>query len=352
MFLPAIFAYSIFLSFAFSNWKKFVYFLLALCLGFLLTSFFIIPAFIEGKYTLRDIVTGNEYKARFVEPIRLFVSRWNYGISGQFSVEIGYLHLLGVALSPLVLLKLRKKGRKTAILLLGLIMSLIISIFLVLPISNFFYETFTTLKKFQFPWRFLSLTVFSSSVIASLVLFLVKKDKTKKAFLFVFILLLLLTSYEKWHANGHLIKPDSFYKSVYSGTTDTGESSPIWSIRFMEIKPRAHSEVVEGEGVINEVLRTSTSHKYLVAITSETAKIKENTLYFPGWKVIGNGEEIRNIEYQDPAHRGLMTYVVNKGTHDIEVKFEDTRLRKFSNYLPLLAIVIMAGIFIIKTRKW
>jgi hypothetical protein len=352
MFLPVIFLYSIYLSYVKKSWVKFILSVGSVIYGFFLSAFFIIPAFFEGKYTLRDIVTGDEYKARFVDPIRLIFSSWSHGISGQFSVEVGYLHMLGVLSSPLVIYKLLKSRRKKlAIFLIGLLGIFLVSIFLLLSISNFVYEIFTTLKKFQFPWRFLSLTVFSSSILASLLLVLVKSKVMKKIIIVISILMLVSISHEKWQANGYLQKPDTFYTSVYSGTTDTGESSPIWSVRFMEEKPLKYAEIIEGSGKIKELSRSSVLHSYFVTVESEMARVRENTLYFPGWKVIDNGREIENIEYQDPANRGLVTYDLEKGTHEVDIKFVDTKVRTISNYLSILAFIFVLGYLIYKSRK-
>lgn len=352
MFLPIIFMYAVFLSFINSEWRKFVYLLMAFVAGFLLSSFFLIPAFLEGKYTLRDIVTGDEYKTRFVEPLRILSSAWNYGITGQFSVEIGYLHLAGVLFSPYVLWKYaKKKNKSNMFLLIGGLFFLAISIFFVLPISNFVYDLFTVLKKFQFPWRFLSLSVFSSSVAAGIVFDSIKNKRVKKAILFLGVLFLLIYSYKMWQANGYLIKEDSFYNSVYEGTTDTGESSPLWSIRFMEERANESSSIIEGEGVIQEIGRNSTSHKYLITVRSNEARIRENTVYFPGWTVYDNKKKA-NIEYQDPGNRGLITYDLGKGTHGVEIKFEDTRIRRFSNLLSIVSFgLLVIGYFYFKFKK-
>lgn len=352
MFLPVILAYAVFLSVINSEWRKLAYLLAAIVFGFLLSSFFLIPAFIEGKYTLRDIVTGDEYKTRFVDPLRLLSSSWSYGITGQFSVEIGYIHLAGVLLSTYVFWKYtRKKNKNKTILLIGSLFFLAVSIFLVLPVSNFVYEFITVLKKFQFPWRFLSLGVFSSAVVAGIVFDSVKNIKAKRTILLLGLLFILMYSYKMWQPNGYLYRDDSFYSSIYDGTTDTGESSPLWSTRFMEKRAGEPSSIIDGEGVVQEVGRTSTSHKYLITIKSDTARVRENTVYFPGWTVYDN-KKVVDIEYQDPGNRGLITYNLGKGTHGVEVKFEDTKIRRFSNLLTISAFgILVIGYFYFKFKK-
>jgi hypothetical protein len=119
----------------------------------------------------------------------------------------------------------------------------------------------------------------------------------------------------------------------------------------MEEKPLKYAEIIEGSGKIKELSRSSVLHSYFVTVESEMARVRENTLYFPGWKVIDNGREIENIEYQDPANRGLVTYDLEKGTHEVDIKFVDTKVRTISNYLSILAFIFVLGYLIYKSRK-
>lgn len=66
MFLPLIFLYGFYLWLKTTNKRTLLLLLLIPILGFGLSAFFWIPAFFVGKYTLRDIVTANDYASRFV----------------------------------------------------------------------------------------------------------------------------------------------------------------------------------------------------------------------------------------------------------------------------------------------
>ena len=118
MFLPVIVGYLIFLAYSQKNLLKAVFALIGIGFGLGLSSFFLLPAFLEGKYTLRDIVTGDEYKTRFVDPIRLLYSKWSFGITGQFSIALGFIHLLGILFAPYVFFKLLRSKTKNNIVAL------------------------------------------------------------------------------------------------------------------------------------------------------------------------------------------------------------------------------------------
>ncbi len=336
MFIPIFIIYPLFLA---KSRKNLLGVYAAFFYGLVISAFFTVPAFLEGKFTLRDIVIGNEYMYRFVSnPLTLLYGKWNYGITGQFSVQIGILNILGILFFPYVLFKL-KKNKLAKRLLLFFFIAFLIAIFLVLPQSNFLYQVLTTLKKFQFPWRFLSVSTFALSIITSSI-FLVIDKKYQKLGLIVFISLLIVISFPFFQAKGYFQKPDSFFNTIYYGSTDTGESAPIWSIRFMEHEPKGHIEKITGEASFVEKERESTHHIYIVNVGSSGARIQENTLYFPGWKVLVDGALVP-IQFQDPAHRGLLTFEVPSGQHKIDVVFGDTKLRTISNILSVLSFVLL-----------
>jgi hypothetical protein len=339
MFFPIIILYILYLHFFSKTSKNFlVNSLFLLILGFGISSFFWIPAFFEGKYTLRDIVTSGEYKSRFVNFKNLIYGPWSYGITGQFTVQIGILHLILtiLALPASVFLYVRKN--KLWIFSLGLFLILLISLFLMLPYSNFIWEKIRLLQKFQFPWRFLAISVFATSVIGGLVLSILPKQYKLFA-LFIFLVGVFVFNKDYWHAKGFLVKPETFYKGVYNSTTDTGESSPIWSVRFMEKRPRAHIEVISGKANIQETFRNSTKHEYIINSLGQ-ARIKENTLYFPGWSVKVDGVPV-SLQFQDPNSRGLMTFFIPQGKHVITVIFGETRLRLLADFLSVVSMILI-----------
>lgn len=327
--------------------------------GFLLSVFFWLPAYVEGKYTLRDVVTGSsEYVGRFVtSPMEFIVPSWSYGITGQLSVQIGVLHIALVLISVYIAFKLPAKEKlvKSIFMLTGIFF--LLSLFMMLKQSDFIWSLISIIQKFQFPWRFLSLTVLTSSFLGAFCLYSIKKEN-KKIFAIAMILVLVVFFYGSyWRANDYLLKNDAFFKDIYHGTTDTGESSPVWSIRFMEEEAIAPIEIISGSASIQEISRSSVIHEYEIDAL-ERSRIKENTLYFPGWNIYVNDRKLdtnTEIEFQDPQYRGVMTFWVDSGKSNIRIVFEDTKLRLISNLISTSAFVLLAvfvlKIFIMKNKK-
>jgi len=343
MFLPLIFGYIGYLIYC-SKRKLLstVYYLLSTIFGLLLSAFFWFPAFFEGKYTLRDIVTKGNITG-FESFSRLLFSPWSYGGTGSLSVQVGIMQWLGIVSAPFLIWLFWRKKDKIWLYLLFLFFCFWLAIFLILPGSKTFYLAIPILQKFQFVWRFLSLAIFPPAVFAGALIYLLpRRFKLFTVYCLLFTVLLLNKDY--WQAKGFSYKDESFYSGVYAGTTDTGESSPRWSVRFMERYPVAPMEVIDGKAEIEVVSRSTTRHIYDIK-AGTPARLIENTLYFPGWDILIDGK-VSEIEFQDPAYRGLMTFNVPAGKHQVEARFRETKLRLFADVVSLsgLASLLLGGI--------
>ena len=337
MFLPIIISYMAFLVIASKQRVRlFINYSLSLFIGFGLSSFFLIPAFFEGKYTLRDIVTGSgEYKAGFVHFTQFIIPSWSYGGSMELSKQIGIVQISAMLIATVVFFKAHTK--KNTFLYALFCFTLLVSLFLTTPYANFIWEKITILQKFQFPWRLLSVVVLAAAVIPAFALITKKKSKRTIVFLVMICVCSIVFYYPYYQPRAYLIKDENFYLKIYESTTDTGESSPRWSVRFMEHEASKSAEIIEGSGEIIQEKRKTTQHDYVVKSYTDSVRIRENTLYFPNWEVYVDGIKT-NIEFQDRLNRGLITYKLPEGEHKISVQFNDTKLRIVANLLTFLTI--------------
>lgn len=305
-------------------------------IGFILSAFFWMPGLFEAKYTLKDIVTKGEYASRFIDFWALLYGPWSYGGTGSFTVQMGIVQWI-VVIGSLLMLFLRKA--KQAFLVFSLLIYTAVAIFLMLPSSNIIWSHILLLQNFQFPWRFLLITIFSTSILGALFI----NNIPKRMQLLVVVVCLSVSLFVEssyWHAKGYVARPDSTFSGIFKGPSDTGESSPIWGIRFMESGYKQPLEVLSGSARITNGKRTTIDHEYGVLATHQT-RLMENTLYFPGWKILVDGKEVP-VEFQDEAHRGIMTFWVSEGKHTVRVLFTDTKFRKAADYISLLGIALVA----------
>jgi len=341
MTVPFIFLYALYLIWLSKFNKRLILSTLYLILfGFALSAFFWAPALLEGKYTLRNIVTKDGYFNRFVNFKNLIYGPWSYGGSGVFTQQLGIAQWLALIISPVLAFVFWVKKDKNYVLVVGCLLYALLAIFLMLPISDFFWARIMLLQNFQFPWRFLAITVLSTAILAALIIEMIPK-KIQLIGVVVMIAIVLLVSKDYVKANGYLYKPASFYTGIYFSTTDTGESAPIWSVRGMEHTPKAHLEMLDGKATIKEIKRTSTEHLYTVNAAKKTL-FAENTLYFPGWAILANGVPV-SIQFQDPHYKGIMTFRLNPGTYQIRAVYNETKLRLICDLISLTSLAILVG---------
>jgi len=339
IFFPIVGFYALYLIFFETKNQRslILYSLFYILLGFGLAAFYWIPALLEGKYTLRDIVTVGGVSGRFVPFIQLVYSQWNYGGGNEFSKFLGFSGWAGILVAWWF--HFSSSQRVVRWFMGGLLSVLTITLFLMTQWSAGIWNTVSIMQKFQFPWRLLSLAVFITSVMGAAG---IAQMKAKLGTIIGIILIgtAVTASVPMWQAKEYRVYPESFFSGVYEGTTDTGESSPIWSVRFMEKRFGAPLEVVEGNAQITPIQRFGTSHTYKVEVAQET-RLVENTLYFPGWQVLVDGAPV-SIQFQDPQYRGLMTFRVKEGTHAVETVFVNTRLREVSEWVSGISLIFLA----------
>jgi|GEM_PF-410205 len=399
MFLPVIGCYVLYLYF-FEAKKSLLFIahcLMSFMLGFGLSAFFWVPALLEGKFTLRDIVTAGEALKRFVPWTWFFYSPWNFGGSATLTKSLGIVQWIGVVASLVVMFTTKEKKLRSLFFVLCSL--LFVSLFIMTSASESIWKQFIMLQNFQFPWRFLSLTTFIAATLGgisiSILLNMIGQKNLRQDFdgelsrtaqggtenrkqkaesrkqncllftahcpmssahcsprsehirvgagslpnvlFFAFCLLLIFSTFPMWHPIDYQKKDESFYTGVYFGTTDTGESTPIWTTRFMEHTAPNPMEVISGEAVIEVTKRTTTIHQYHV-LAKTRAELLENTLFFPGWKITVDGIGA-GIQYQDGNHRGLMTFWIDEGEHDVKVEFKNTKLRSIASYISIGSII-------------
>jgi Dolichyl-phosphate-mannose-protein mannosyltransferase len=367
MFLPFILFYGFFCWLQHSKKKLYAgYFFWIIVIGFALSAFFWMPGLLEGKYTLRNIVTKGEYKDRFVTLPSLFYGEWSYGGTGLFTVQLGILQWVMLFVSLVCLLghsllsRVNSKNRfwmrftyqnddKKKILILGTIMYTLLGIFFMLPQSNFIWSKILLLQNFQFPWRFLAVTTFGTAVLGAYLMQFIPK-KYMAGSLVVIVCLVLFLNKDYMHAKGFWNRPDTYFAGVQRAPADTGESSPIWGVRFMEQGFKNSLEVIQGDATIQKKKRTTTEHIYQVHVNKKT-RFLENTLYFPGWEVLANGQQIP-VEFQDQQYRGLITFYLDPGNYTIDIKFVSTKLRKIADMISLVSIasVLLIGLYIMVNK--
>jgi len=312
-------------------------------IGAVLSSFFWMPAMLEAKYVFSKLFIEELYKENFISFWNLLYSTWGFGpavnLPGGQSPQLGILYS---TIPFLAFFLLRKMKEKKEIIFWLLI--LFFSILMTTQYSAFIWERMPVIKLLGYPWRFSALSGFASCMVIFCLLQLLKN----RVLLYLLLGLFLLSSIPFVKVNKYIDKNDEFYYS-YQGTTDYHRrTSPIWTETDFWKKAENQFEIISGEGKLENIRKESIKHMVDVQTKSKVAVV-DNTVYFPGWRVRIDGEKTP-IEFQDQNHRGLITFNVPKGKHNVEVKFGESKVRILSDIISLIAItgIVLAVFF----RKW
>lgn len=319
---------------------------IALFVGLLLSVFYWLPAILEHKYTYGDLFMKSLYLEHF-SPIQNFfvpniLNSKEFQIGGV-SVGIGLFHTLAIIAA---LVKFRySANRRLFLFCLALATS---AFFFTQPVSKPFWENISILRQFQFPWRFLSIIVFASSMLS--VVFLSSSVFKRKYIYAIFLALVIASTAYYWRPQlGVDTIDEQYYRNFPLNTTYYGETDVIWSAGPAIAYPKERIEIIGGEGMVENFHKKSQFQTFDVEATTDIS-IVSNTLYFPGWTVYIDGQSSR-FEFQDPNHRGLITFEVTQGKHSVRIFFEETKIRLVSDVISISSLAILLLLFLPMFRR-
>lgn len=345
MFFPIMLSYFIFVWFRKRNKtiKSLIYCFSSMLFGLFISSFYWLPIVFLAEFTQQGL---NPTLISFPNLSQLMYSPWRLGFlfqghKGELSYLIGYTQLFAVGLSVYLIIK-KSLDKKLKSLLLFFLIVFAILIFMLLPISKPIWETTPLLRYSQFSTRLLVLLSLCVSLIAGII-----TKKINKNWFIAFICFLTISYTILNWGNRRTIPAinDNYLKKEFNIKPDISglePSSPIWAdLKKSQVrtKPKANIEVISGNGLIKKISRTPIDHQYQIKAHSDI-EIKENTLFFPGWVALINGN-VHTINYKNPSYPGVITFKLNKGAYDVDVKFIDLPIIIFSKWLSLISVTIL-----------
>jgi uncharacterized membrane protein len=323
----------------------------------LLSSFFIIPAILENKYTMVSLLTKElaDYKIHFVSPIQLWNSAWGYGGSGPgvsdgLTFKLGKLHvLLSIWSIIIAFYYLIKKNVNKEIFLFSIL--LLFSLFIQTQYSKFIWDHFQPFSYIQFPWRYLLFSAFFMSILIGFLSKELSRQSLGK------ILILFMVVYVLFQ--GRLIfKPQSYISvtdnDYISQKTLRWETSKM-AFEYVPVdialkKSKIGNSVVDitenqvaksafqvKSGQMNIITMVDIPHR--IEMSAQVVKGGEliiNQFAYPGWKIFVDG---RQIGFNSNNKLKLISLRLSAGDRIIEARFEDTKLRMVSNLLTLVGII-------------
>lgn len=326
-------------------------------LGVGMSTYYLLPLLTEMKYFYQGLTQNAVSIDNFLRLENFLNPYWYYflthpGPRGNF-IKFGLIETISLAVVSLIffLLLINNSNNlklfiKKHLVFIGWIVSALVTIFLLIPISFPLYK-FKLLREIQYPWRFLSVIQFSLPFVLIYTLNLLKL-KSKYLLLFKLVLLILFSRTPQLYGKNYIEKiEDSYYftqANLHSSNLNT-----IWSGKTDDYpKKDKQLEIIEGDAVIENVQLKNASRNFTLLATSDV-RIVDYTFYFPGWTVKNNDQPVE-IEFQDPELRGLITYRLPKGNHHIEASYQPTRVRLFSRIISLISTFLFMAVALVLKR--
>ena len=314
-----------------------------------LSAFYWLPSLAETEFVHlhRRLEGYSDFHNHFLYIHQLVFPQWGYGLSvpgpeDGMNFAIGPVHLLLVAASLWVSWRIASGLRQGGFLVLFFLSLIILAGFFTIGTSAFIWERLSFLQLLQFPWRFLSLIAVSTAFVSgSLFLVLFRTGGWRaNGLMWTLIIALVVVGYP--HA-----KPSSFAvvegsltpsKIVESGWQDgLRQLEPIWVKQTPTAPAAERLTFIEGEGQVLTSKVTPTYYDFVTEST-EATRMRVNTFYFPGWTVFVDEVE-RPVDIENLT--GVMEFPLGPGRHRVQVEFADTPIRKWSERLSLLALVLL-----------
>ncbi len=328
------------------------YWLGSIILGLSISAFYWIPAIFEVKYTLYSLTlpTGG-----FLSLQDIIYSPTRFGLLfqghyGETHYVLGYAQLTIFLISIMIFRKI--KNKRKILLLLFFQISFLILTFMTLSESKKIWETFSYLNNFQFAWRLLVPIAFILAAISAIV-----STKLSNKIILIICLITIFSTILNW-GNRKMVPEQkenrAGYETLYTEFYDPSDSIykkyyPNLNNIVLKDIPKLPIETIKGKAEIKQIYRNPTNHQYLIDAKTNVL-IKENTLYFPNWRLLINNSP-HAIYFKDPKYMGVIMFKLSPGIYKAELRFENTKLRTLSQRSSVITLLFIIILLIFKNSR-
>lgn len=346
--------------------KPIIIFFLSGLLALALSAFFTLPVLFESKLVQIESMFQNyyHYSVHFVSFKELFFNNyWGdgpsvWGIFDGMSFAIGTLHwLFPLLIAGYFAYQLFKTKSVKKNLLPILIVALgFFATLMTHERFSFLWSLLSPIQKIQFPWRFLNHSLFLFSLSLAFLPIIIKKiaPKVLTAIVPLLIAALVLLNYKYFFpvTFGPITDEQKFSGLAWNNQITSGiyDYLPKTASIAAKIKAAEYIDAVNPVDTKYQLFATQKgSDWWLFNLQNETqATFTLATLYFPNF-IIYDNQEVLNYEVE--GELGRITINLEPGLHQIYLKFTNTPIRSFSNYLSLFAWIFIIVFFVKKIWK-
>jgi len=315
--------------------------------GLGMAAFFTLPVIFEKKYAhVETMLMGYfNYLAHYVPIGKLLFTRyWGYGSSGWLQdagmpFQVGFPHwpLAVFVLLIYSFLFFRKKvSKENFFLVLFFSFVFVFTLFLTHPRSVFIWNAIGYFAYLQFPWRFLTLVIFSISILGGGIIYLLSRKFTQVLCSLVLVISIILLNYSFFKVEKTFQVTDE--QKLFSAkgwnklqTDAIFDYLPVYAKAPPGGPAPAKPEIKEGVAETSEIEKGTNWYAFKADVKKE-AKIQIPIFDFPGWKVRVDDKAVK-ISHDN--FLGLITVTVPQGVHNLSVRLSNTPIRTFGNFASL-----------------
>lgn len=284
------------------------------------SAFFWIPALYDKQFTIFD---------------RTLVSNLqSYFINNSTRYLLGWITDIVVLLSFFFLFIKRK------IIAVYFFIILLFSLFMALPISSTIWQVTQIGPYFQFPYRFLSLTIVSVSFLGA-ISFSVFPKRIQFAVSVLLIIILFFSSWNLLFPKIFQYFPDSYFSTNQNSTTVKNEYMPKWVKIVPAQQPPEKAYVQNKKGSIQIVQERGTKLNLVVISPTDTTLVI-NTIDYPGWLAKVDNQKV-GISHTN-SH-GTIELAIPQGSHSVQLFFTETPLRIIADLVSIVSLVLLGFLF-------
>jgi hypothetical protein len=205
--------------------------------------------------------------------------------------------------------------------------------------SSWIWKNIPLIAYFQFPWRFLTMIVFGSSLLVMII----KYFKHPKIWAILIIIISMGINFYRFKPYEFLNRNDGYYVNRYIPV-------PVASDEYLTIQEEylrlPKTSLIRPDKVYSRVYSNDSGVKSVSIINSLDAKIytesesilnlNYNKYYFPGWEGFIDGNKL-SINSGSPY--GQIQFSVPSGKHEILIEYRETNFNKIFDLISLLTII-------------
>ena len=303
-------------------------------LGLSISLYFWLPAIVESK--LMKYGTGNfNFIDHFPTLKQLITPYFGYGASvpGPYDGMSFFMGAVNIILIIAVIIFVKKAKP----IIYWSLLAIAVSVLLMNFRSTFLWDKIPYLPYFQFPWRFLSLTTFATSILV--VIFTdVKFSKYIGLLIILFAIILNFTDYKP---HDFLGRTDAYYLDRYIPYPTASKAYLQTQEEYLRLP--ANTEIRPSKESPNINLGST------FEVNTTIPKVVDyDKYYFPGWIVKIDGKDVK-VSAGKPY--GQIEFTVPQGKHTVSVIFKETSFRSILDIISLLSLAFALVVLFKPSKK-